>query len=68
MPVYGWKCNKCNAELDVVRSVADYQTPPDSSDMTEEEKKNECEHEWSRTIGSTQFSLQGRGWFRDGYS
>lgn len=32
MPMYLWFCEKCKQESEVIRSIADYQTPPNIDD------------------------------------
>lgn len=76
MPMYLWACKKCAKETEVVRSISEYQTPPQEDDgeglvyCTVDEKNGAVEHEWERRIpsGSGQFHLVGRGWARDRYS
>lgn len=33
MPFYEWKCNTCGAQTEVMRSVADFEKPPEGSEI-----------------------------------
>jgi predicted nucleic acid-binding Zn ribbon protein len=50
MPLYHWKCKKCEADVEVLRNFDDYQVEPGLEDDKLED--SECEHEWSRHIGT----------------
>lgn len=68
MPSYLYMCKKCQIEMEVIRTVSEYELPPTEEDGTISECPH-TEHEWERRIakGSGKFILQGYGWARDGY-
>jgi predicted nucleic acid-binding Zn ribbon protein len=45
MPMYLWKCPKCEKEIQVIRSVSDIEEQP-----TKEEGACDCEEEMSRVL------------------
>lgn len=53
MPIYTWKCGKCNSEAEVLRSFKDYQVAP-STDLDSEKDletvAKDCEHTWIKVI------------------
>lgn len=61
MPMYEWKCRKCEKVTDVIRPISEHDIPPEKCDTCGERT------EMDKQIGSTNFILQGGGWFRDGY-
>ena len=61
MPIYCYKCNKCQEEFEVEQKVND--PIPDCPN-----KENEEEHEVVKQISLTSFVLKGSGWARDNYS
>lgn len=66
VPVYQWKCSKCEQTVEIVRTVADYDQCPDD---TESKPCKEGEtHEFQKCIGSTNFRLVGGGWASSGYT
>lgn len=69
MPMYLWHCTKCESDIEVVRSIAEYETPPEKDDGTLVCKTPRSKHKWERRIpsGSGQFHLVGYGWAKDGY-
>jgi len=63
MALYVWKCEKCEKELVVSRKISERNEPP-------KEHCIQCGSEttWARVIAPTNFSLVGKGWYKDGYS
>ncbi len=63
MPIYRYRCIECTHEDEILMS---------SKEREEYEKDlvcPECNSEHYRTIiGRTSFSLQGQGWYKDGYN
>lgn len=63
MPMYRWACRHCKQEVEVVRTFADYETPPSSVDG----EAGACPtpdqpHDWERLIGGKQSVIKGYGW------
>lgn len=58
MPLYEFKCKKCNRTIEVLQKYND--PPPMCKDHKEA-------HETERIISKTGFSLKGTGWYKDGY-
>lgn len=61
MPLYVYKCQVCNKETELLESKISLDSPPIDCP--------ECGVERSaiRQLSSTSFSLQGNGWYKDGY-
>lgn len=57
MPMYGYKCEKCTKEIEVVRSVVQSDDPP-----TREEAGEECEHKWNRHFTTAPRTIRMPGW------
>ncbi len=64
MPIYTYKCTKCNKEKTLRVGFSDY--PPNKcSDL---EQDNKCDGEVKKIFNQPSgFSLKGSGWFKDGY-
>ena len=67
MPVYVYRCKKCQCTTELIQSFKE------GEEYLAEGKYRcgnpDCQHtEGERVIGSTSFILSGRGWFSDGYS
>jgi hypothetical protein len=60
MPLYNWKCSKCDTTAEVLRSFDDYQVPPGLEDDRLED--SDCDHEWERRIGSDIQVQRGPNW------
>ena len=58
MPVYEYKCKKCDKILEVIKSIND-----DSPEIC-----TKCGGDTEKLISLSTFQLKGGGWFRDGYS
>jgi len=59
MPNYLWKCDTCEEEVSVIKSIKQYNEPP-----TEEELKDldgDCEHVWKRILSGFRM-IRGEGW------
>ncbi len=69
MPMYLWKCVKCEQEMEVVRSIADYEIQPSEDDKAPKCRTARTKHKWERRIpsGSGTFHLVGYGWAKDSY-
>jgi hypothetical protein len=50
--MYLWKCRNCEGEIEVLRSMSDYQRPPDETEVGEDE---DCSHEFERLISGVNF-------------
>ena len=67
MPMYDWKCTKCEGVTTVLRSFDDYQLQPISEDGLTikypegSKEKKRCKHKWERIIGSGSV-VRGPGW------
>jgi len=57
MPLYGWKCQKCNHEFEII------QTMNEPKPLCPE-----CQGRVEKQIGRTSFKLKGPGWSATGYS
>lgn len=74
MPMYSWKCTKCQEQLEILRSITDSDIPP--KDEEEEslvppfdtDTYKPCKHEWNRHIGHAPQKAYGANWgTRKGY-
>jgi len=63
MPIYTYKCKKCNKEETLRVGLSDY--PP--SKCTDLNKDSKCDGEVYKVLKASSFSLKGGGWFKDGY-
>lgn len=59
MPLYRYKCNTCNKEIEVYQNVNDLPL----INCPEEN----CNGILFKQIGRSSFHLKGSGWFKDGY-
>lgn len=59
MPLYTWRCSKCQTSAEVFRTFDEYQLPPNSEEYSGSPKP--CDHDWSREIGKTNV-VKGGGW------
>lgn len=61
MPIYEYRCPDCGDEKDSLRPVSERDNrtvcPADG-----------CGADMKRIVSKTSFSLQGGGWFKDGYT
>lgn len=57
MPLYQWKCNKCNHEFEIMQKM---------SDKNPECPK--CQGITSKQLGAPVFHLKGGGWGDQGYA
>lgn len=60
MPIYEYKCPKCDRVVELKQKIAHAVAP-----MCCEEN---CNIEMDRIISRSSFQLKGTGWERDGYS
>ncbi len=63
MPIYTYKCNKCNKEETLRIGLSDF-PPTKCSDL---DKNSKCDGEVNKILKPSSFSLKGGGWFKDGY-
>lgn len=56
MPLYTWVCERCGAEMDILRLFDGYQDPP-----TAAEEPAGCEHTWTKIIHSPSVT-KGPSW------
>ena len=63
--IYLWKCEACDHEEEVVRSVADIEIGPEVRPCLYT-TTDTCSY--ARIIQPSSFELKGYGWYRDGYS
>ena len=70
---YVWRCKHCGVEVAVVRKYEDRDETPACNECSAAGHKCECYDkfcgtDWERVIATANFSLNGKGWARDGYS
>ena len=49
MPIYVWKCKKCEEEVEIIRPISQYDDIPK---VEEKECSEECDHEWRKVLGT----------------
>ena len=52
MPYYVYECSACGEQVEVLRSMSDYQRPPDETEVGEDE---DCSHDFQRIIKDVSF-------------
>lgn len=57
MPLYEFKCTKCGASKELIKSV----------EKLEEIIECSCGYLMQRVISTSNFNLKGTGWAKDGY-
>ena len=62
MPFYSYRCTKCEAKVEVLRSLDEYDTPPTPEELEEVGVETECEHKMERFIGSAPTAVRGVNW------
>lgn len=63
MPIYRYKCENCNHELELIQSISE-----GDEYLAAEPSCPKCEDgKLGRIISLGSFQLNGRGWYRDGY-
>lgn len=71
MPMYNYKCVKCELLVEVMRNISEHDRVPEASELPSEAEipvDRKCEaHEWKKQIGKTSFKLRGYGWSNTGY-
>ncbi len=60
MPLYEYRCQKCEKDFEVLTSFSEGEKPQPCPTCKSEETK--------KKISQTSFSLKGGGWASDGYS
>jgi len=63
MPIYTYKCKKCNKESTLRLGLLDL--PPLKCKDTD--KDTNCDGDLEKILTPSSFSLKGGGWFKDGY-
>lgn len=58
MPIYEYRCTKCEKEFELVQKITDEPLA----------ECPECGGSVERLVSATSFSLKGGGWYKDGYS
>ena len=61
MPIYEYRCIKCNKILEFIQSIND-------DPLTEDPSCLEKPCQLKKQISNTSFKLKGDGWYKDGYS
>lgn len=51
-PVYCYECSECGEQVEVLRSISDYDRPPDETEVGEDE---DCSHQFKRIIKDVAF-------------
>lgn len=60
MPIYSFQCDKCRRELDVIRTMAESDSPPS---MEESPKGDDCPHDrWTKIIKYAPEKRYGDNW------
>lgn len=58
MPMYKWKCAVCSQEVEVLRSISEYEQEPSNSEVSDDD----CdEHVWERQMQFTTV-VKGDNW------
>lgn len=65
MPMYSYKCKKCEREVTVRLSTISTPQPKVCKEV--DINKTECDGELEKILLPSSFSLKGAGWFKDGY-
>lgn len=66
MPIYEYKCQKCDHRFEVMQRITDDKL--ETCPKEECPKKKHGKGELKKMISQTSFSLKGGGWYKDGYS
>jgi predicted nucleic acid-binding Zn ribbon protein len=74
--IYIWKCEVCGNEQPVSRRIKEHNVPPDKCEECGHSNKTirdsleleDYNKSWTKIITPTNFTLQGGGWFKDGYN
>lgn len=59
MPLLDFRCEHCNEEVEVIRSL---------ETMSDDQKCSTCGESMKKIISTTSFKLKGAGWAKDGYN
>lgn len=63
MPIFDYKCRKCNLEVDVLRSISESDKPPVEGEGEEVTKDcPQAPHEWRKQIKTKITVQKGWGW------
>lgn len=60
MPLYTWKCDKCEERIEILRSISKSDDKPDPDE--DKELPAGCEHSWKRHIGEAPQKSYGSNW------
>ena len=58
MPTYEYECDKCRALIEITHYM---------DDVGKEQRCPHCDNVLKRIISSSNFTLKGGGWYKDGY-
>lgn len=62
MPMYMWECESCGAVVEVLRSLSNYETCPDSTESPDCEALATDGHAWRRLIQTPLVIAKGPNW------
>ena len=65
MPIYEYKCNKCDHQFETMQGIND--EPLKTCPKDKCPKKKHSKGELTKLISQTSFALKGGGWAKDGY-
>lgn len=69
MPIYKYRCQKCDMSAEVLRTFDEYRVPPTADECIGAPPDGEdppCDHEWEREISGKLSVSFGGGWGRYG--
>ena len=58
MPIYAYKCKKCDEEFEEIQKIS----------AAPLKKHEDCGGKLEKLLSLSSFQLKGEGWYRDGYS
>jgi predicted nucleic acid-binding Zn ribbon protein len=59
MPLYTWKCEVCEKEIDILRPFAESSEEPKEDDT--DYPKEECQHKWTKVMNTFRLT-RGPNW------
>jgi putative FmdB family regulatory protein len=64
MPLYNYHCKKCELDVEVLRSFAEYEQVPEPEEFIPKAKakQKKCKHQWERLLGSDIRAFRGANW------
>ena len=66
MPIYEYKCEKCDERFEVMQRISEEPLATCPKDKCP--KKRHGKGKLTKMISQTSFTLKGGGWAKDGYS